>query len=135
MLVIVLVPRASVAVREGRRRDNPLRRRGVSECLVRSECPWQVERAELRRARAAARAAARRPNLRWVVFERDGGRCVDCGEVHEAWDADHVEPLVDGGEHALVNLATRCVRDHRAKTARENRARARRVRWSVPMEA
>jgi 5-methylcytosine-specific restriction endonuclease McrA len=132
VLVVVLVPRASEAVRAGLRADNPLRRRGVAECLIRSECPWYVERERARRERRRAAAARRRPNLRRRVLERDGGRCVDCGEVHAKWDADHALALEDGGEHSLANLVTRCRVDHRSKTAQENRARARRVRWEVP---
>lgn len=134
-LVIVLVPRASDAVRRGERPDNPLRKRGVSECLVRSECPWHVEREAQRREKRRAAAARRRPNLRRLVFERDRGVCVDCGQVHAEWDADHALALEDGGEHSLSNVVTRCRVDHREKTAQENRARARRVRWAVPMEA
>ena len=129
--MIVIVPRASSAVRAGLRPDNPLRKRGVSECLIRSECPWHIEREAERREKRRAAAARRRPNLRAAVAERDGGLCVDCGEVHELWDADHALPLEDGGEHSLSNLVTRCRVDHRSKTAQENRRRARRKRWAV----
>jgi 5-methylcytosine-specific restriction endonuclease McrA len=131
--MVVIVPRASEAVRRGERPDNPLRKRGVSECLDRRACPWYVERERARREKARERAAARRPNLRWRVFERDRGVCVDCGERHEEWDADHVVPLADDGAHVLENMATRCRVDHRSKTAQENRLRARRVYWTVPM--
>lgn len=127
--MIVIVPRASSAVRLGLRPDNPLRNRGVSECLFKSECPWHIEREAERRAKAQARAARRRPDLRPLVAARDGGRCVDCGQVHEEWDADHAVPLEDGGAHALANVVTRCRVDHRSKTAQENRARARRRRF------
>lgn len=128
-LVLVRVPGASRAVREGRRCDNPLRLRGVSECLVRRCCLWHVSREAQRRERQRRAAAARRPNLRGAVFERDGGRCVDCGERHDDWQADHVFPLRDGGRHELINMATRCPADHRSKTAQEARSRSRRVRW------
>lgn len=125
----MLVPGASRAVRAGERRDNPLRKRGVAECLVRRWCPFYVQRELRRRERARERAALRRPSLRAATFERDGGVCVDCGEAHPEWDVDHVVPLADGGEHSMRNIATRCRVDHRSKTAQENRLRARRVRW------
>lgn len=40
------------------------------------------------------------------------------------WEADHEQPVADGGAHDLDNLRARCVPCHRAKTAREARARA-----------
>lgn len=69
-------------------------------------------------------------------------RCVDCSTLCErlddprdgtgcsSWEADHELALEDGGEHTAENLKCRCARCHRAKTGRENTARAaaRRVR-------
>jgi 5-methylcytosine-specific restriction endonuclease McrA len=127
----VRVPGASRAARRGERADNPLRLRGVVECLDRRGCVWQVARETQRTARRRRAAAARRPNLRAAVFERDSGVCVDCGERHPGWQADHVMPLRDGGRHAMINMATRCPADHRSKTAREARERSRRVRWEL----
>lgn len=79
--------------------------------------------------------------------ERGAIACVDCGtvcekapkreswrevgaagQVLERWDADHEIPLVDGGEHVLENLRSRCVPCHREKTAREAAERSRRRR-------
>lgn len=50
-------------------------------------------------------------------------RCVDCGSTGE-WEADHEVALEDGGIHDPDNLSRRCLACHRAKTSRENRARA-----------
>lgn len=46
--------------------------------------------------------------LRQEVFERDGYRCVYCGEATEAPHCDHVVPLAKGGVSVLENLATAC---------------------------
>lgn len=126
--LIVYVPQASRAVRRGERPDNPLRPMGITECFDRTRCPYYVEREKRRREHARERAAARRPNLRPAVFERDGGVCVDCGQVHPEWEADHQLALTFGGPHELANMATRCPVDHRSKTAQEARLRSRRYR-------
>lgn len=47
------------------------------------------------------------------------------GEDCHPWEADHIVPLEDGGEHELENLQPLCVPHHREKTARENAARRR----------
>lgn len=41
------------------------------------------------------------------------------------WEMDHVLALADGGTNVLENLQTLCQPCHRAKTSRENSARAR----------
>jgi 5-methylcytosine-specific restriction endonuclease McrA len=44
------------------------------------------------------------------IFERDGYRCVYCGELWpvEELTVDHVEPRVRGGDHSEGNLVTAC---------------------------
>ena len=44
------------------------------------------------------------------IFERDGYRCVYCGEQFPAADLtlDHVEPRVRGGDRSEGNLVTAC---------------------------
>jgi 5-methylcytosine-specific restriction endonuclease McrA len=44
------------------------------------------------------------------------------------WEVDHVVPLIDGGNHDLVNLQTLCSPCHRRKSAQENRERGTRPR-------
>jgi 5-methylcytosine-specific restriction endonuclease McrA len=45
------------------------------------------------------------------VFERDGYRCVYCGEVFPADDltVDHVQARVRGGDRSRGNLVTACM--------------------------
>jgi 5-methylcytosine-specific restriction endonuclease McrA len=49
--------------------------------------------------------------------------CVDCGRVHHTNEIDHDVPLEQGGSHDDANLRIRCRECHKAKTAREQRAR------------
>lgn len=66
---------------------------------------------------------------RRAVGERDGGVCAACPAgtpPHERWEADHVLPLIDGGDWSLGNAQTLCRAHHREKTAAENSRRAQR---------
>lgn len=45
--------------------------------------------------------------MRDSVFERDGGRCVECGS-NKRLCADHIVPESKGGATALENLQTMC---------------------------
>lgn len=62
------------------------------------------------------------------VWTRFAGRCHICdGKIdggREAWEADHVKPLWDGGEDKEENLAPAHVKCHRAKTREEATERA-----------
>lgn len=48
------------------------------------------------------------------------------------WQADHIVPLEDGGEHLLANAQTLCSTCHGRKTGRENSERAARRRGDEP---
>ena len=51
-------------------------------------------------------------DARMACFERDGHRCVKCGEAGRL-EADHIKPLFRGGDvYDLANLRTLCRRCH-----------------------
>ena len=82
----------------------------------------QVER----RPNANARGYCSKAHKRWreAVLLRDNFECRVCGRVcgspREA-HADHVVPIVEGGErYSLDNGQTLCQRCHAIKTTREN---------------
>jgi 5-methylcytosine-specific restriction endonuclease McrA len=54
------------------------------------------------------------------IFERDGYRCVYCGECFETDElsVDHVQPRVRGGDHSDGNLVTACKGCNTAKGPR-----------------
>lgn len=70
-----------------------------------------------------------RRRYRRLAWERDRGRCAECGTQDEhldgAWEADHIKPCVDGGDPLdPANIQTLCLPCHHAKTAGENQDRA-----------
>lgn len=82
------------------------------------------QRARLERAHTALRIEQqprkRRQHipkeLRRVVFERDGGRCVECGTNFDL-QYDHVLPVARGGATTVENLQLLCGDCNRAKGA------------------
>ena len=54
--------------------------------------------------------------MRQAVFERDGGRCVDCGERFDL-QYDHVIPIALGGASTAANLQLLCGDCNRRKGA------------------
>ena len=67
------------------------------------------------------------PLVKLRIFETHGGRCYLCTRkimVGDAWDADHVKPIWDGGENRESNMKPACVWCHRRKTAGEASQRA-----------
>ena len=71
-------------------------------------------------ALAGERAAPRREpiarDVRRAVFERDGGRCVECGASFDL-QYDHVIPLALGGANTAANLQILCAPCNQAKGA------------------
>ena len=73
-------------------------------------------RAKLRRGELTRK---QKEEIRCAVFNRDGGRCVDCGAAVE-WESGfwtsmhlmHVRSRGAGGDWALENLLTGCLKCH-----------------------
>lgn len=66
---------------------------------------------------------------REACFQRDHGKCAACGCVDKAWHADHIVPLwlcdrTNLDYFRVGNLQTLCEVDHKVKTRKEARARA-----------
>ncbi|MGV9679769.1 TerD family protein [Nocardia sp. NPDC003482] len=57
------------------------------------------------------------PELKAQVWQRDGGRCVECGATHYL-EFDHVIPLSRGGATSAANLQILCRACNRGKGAR-----------------
>jgi len=58
--------------------------------------------------------------IRRLVKERDGKRCLCCGEENSRLlQVDHIKPRYYGGDHSLDNLQTLCVTCNRTKNTQE----------------
>lgn len=54
-------------------------------------------------------------DLRRIVFERDGGRCVECGSNFDL-QYDHILPVALGGATTAENLQILCADCNRRKS-------------------
>jgi len=58
--------------------------------------------------------------IRRLVKERDGKRCLCCGEENSGLlQVDHIKPRYYGGDHSLDNLQTLCITCNRTKNIQE----------------
>lgn len=67
------------------------------------------------------------PRVQLRVFERAGGRCYLTGRKispGEAWEVEHIQAIVNGGENRESNLAPALVAPHREKTREDIRQKA-----------
>ena len=85
------------------------RQRRAQRTLARAHAALAGETAD-RRRRPIPR------DVRLAVFERDGGRCVECGSTFDL-QYDHVIPLVLGGANTAENLQILCAPCNQAKGA------------------
>ncbi|HEX5617095.1 MAG TPA: HNH endonuclease signature motif containing protein [Solirubrobacteraceae bacterium] len=85
------------------------RQRRAARTLERAHAALAGEAAE-RRREPIPRA------VRLAVFERDGGRCVECGSSFDI-QYDHVIPLALGGANTVQNLQILCAPCNQAKGA------------------
>lgn len=56
-------------------------------------------------------------SVRYEVWRRDGGVCVDCGS-RERLEFDHIIPLSAGGSSTARNIELRCEGCNRTKAAK-----------------
>jgi 5-methylcytosine-specific restriction endonuclease McrA len=85
------------------------RQRRARLTLERAHAALAGEVAEPRRTRIPR-------EVRLAVFERDGGRCVECGSRFEI-QYDHVIPVAMGGAATVQNLQILCAPCNRSKGA------------------
>lgn len=93
--------------------------------------PWNKTPEDRQHDKATYGSPEYRRN-RPLAMQRAGGKCEhhdngrQCGSTDHV-SIDHITPVSQGGTHHLDNLAVKCARHHRQKTAQEgNRSPARR---------
>ena len=86
------------------------RERRHAQELQRAHTLLEVDRA------GGVRRVAIPPDVRRAVFERDGGRCVECDATFDL-QYDHVIPVAHGGATSVENLQLLCGACNREKSA------------------
>lgn len=101
----------------------PIRTDGLCACgcgqrLVGRRTRWATSGCSDRAFAAWAIIHGASDSVRGAVWERDRGRCAECGRVGMEWEADHILEVVNGGGACgLENLQTLCSDPcHRQKT-------------------
>jgi 5-methylcytosine-specific restriction endonuclease McrA len=57
------------------------------------------------------------PDLRFYLFDRQGGRCAICGQpLGDDFQIDHIIPWAEGGPTNTNNLQAICPKCHKTKT-------------------
>lgn len=78
---------------------------------------WATARHEAKYVYVPAERDPIPPAVRWEIHQRDGYRCVYCGEEGEL-QLDHVIPYSRGGPDTYENLVSACRTCNRTKGAR-----------------
>lgn len=111
----------------------PLRTDGLCACgcgakLTGRRTRWASKQCSRRAAHLYFTVCGNSSTVRFLLWERDGGRCVECRDTKE-WQADHITPVHLGGGGCLLDgYQTLCVDCHRAKTTGNAKKRAMRRR-------
>jgi 5-methylcytosine-specific restriction endonuclease McrA len=90
------------------------RQRRSAQKLDRAHMMLNVEEGRAARARGRREPIAR--EVRREVFERDGGKCMECGSTFDL-QYDHVIPVALGGATTVENLQLLCADCNRVKGA------------------
>lgn len=77
--------------------------------------------------RHAIRSLATQGGYRWC-YEKQVRQTLGLPDCDSRWEADHIIPLIEGGENSLQNGRTLCVPCHKAETRQLARRRAQRRR-------
>lgn len=67
------------------------------------------------------------PSVRLRIFARHNGKCHISGRQirpGEAWEAEHIIALCNGGENRESNMAPALVKPHKVKTAADRRQKS-----------
>jgi hypothetical protein len=90
------------------------RQRRAGQRLDRARMLLNVEEGQGQKSAARRQSIPR--EVRRVVFERDGGQCMDCGSNFDL-QYDHVIPVALGGATTIENLQLLCGQCNREKSA------------------
>lgn len=90
------------------------RQRRAAQKLDRAHMLLNVDEGNATRPRGRREPIPR--EVRRAVFERDGGKCADCGSTFDL-QYDHVIPVALGGASTVENLQLLCAECNRQKSA------------------